>query len=46
MGETQQVLRYPCHPHTKKLLSAAPSPLPRKPDGAYLQVSQSGVLVN
>ncbi|MGJ8557843.1 MAG: ATP-binding cassette domain-containing protein, partial [Sulfitobacter geojensis] len=30
MGETQQVLRYPCHPYTKKLLSAAPSPFPRK----------------
>ncbi|WP_417269432.1 ABC transporter ATP-binding protein [Celeribacter sp.] len=46
IGETQQVLRSPRHPYTKKLLSAVPSPLPRQPDCGHLQKQQSGVLAH
>ncbi|GGF73900.1 peptide/nickel transport system ATP-binding protein/glutathione transport system ATP-binding protein [Mameliella alba] len=44
-GETEQVLRSPHHPYTKRLLSAVPSPLPRKPGRQDLQLPSHKTLV-
>ena len=43
-GETAQVLRSPHHPYTKRLLSAVPSPLPRRPSRANLHLPSKNAL--